>query len=145
VRCIISGRIHIFMLPEDCAKFDEIIEILGVGDDQFGESHAAAVALEYVMDQIKFNKLTDEQLKEITDVQDPPNFGHAIIYLREVTVKTFFRLLVKHKMEHHDYALSHLITHGIRMLYDALKQNTLKPTHLEFIKIIKKPKTVYHT
>lgn len=140
-----SGRIHIFMLPEYETKLAELLTILGLTDEQYGASHAIQSALEITLDLEKRDALTEEQKALICDVPDPVNHGHTTVFFRQANVNLLFNMMQKYEIDHHDYTIGHICTLSFLWLLDSLEKGAIEEDHLKRMKKVKPPKKVMYT
>lgn len=140
-----SGRIHLFMLPEHVAKLDELVKVLEVGEDQYSHSHAVQMGLEHVLQLEKDEKLSPEQIAVLKDVPDPVNHGHTTVFLKQFNVNKAFLLIDKYEMSHHDYSLCHLCTWGFIWLLEVIQKGELNEQALHHLKQVQPPKKVMYS
>lgn len=139
-----SGRLHIFMLPEYQEKLLEFTDLLGITENPYGASHAVHSGLDYVMDMVNKGTLPQDKLDILTNVPDPVNYGHLTVFLRQETVNYAFKFIHGNGMSRHDYALSHICAQGFLWLFEKVKAGEVDGVWLNNLKNVQPPKKVMY-
>lgn len=140
-----SGRLHIFMLPQDELQLKTLVEKLGIGSEVYGPSHAVHCGLDYLLDLSDKGQLSAEQVAEMCDVPDPVNYGHLTVFLRQGTVGRATKLMELHKINVFDYALSHLCALGFKWLLARLNEGPVDEVWMHNLTTVQPPKKVMYS
>lgn len=139
-----SGRLHIFMIPEYQEKLLELATLLGIEEHQYGMSHVVHSGLDYVMDMVNKGTLPEDKLQVLLNVPDPVNHGHVTVFLRQETVNYLFKFIHANGMSGHDYALSHIASQGFLWLLEKVKAGEVDGVWLNSLKNVQPPKKVMY-
>lgn len=139
-----SGRLHIFMLPEHKEKLDAFVDLLGLTDEKYGLSHVVQKGLELLLERHANGELTEEQLAILKDVPDPVKYGHITVFLRQVNVNRAFKLINELSAQFHDYSLGHICTYGFLWLADLVESGSVDDFYMDQLKKVVIPKKVMY-
>lgn len=141
-----SGRMHPFLYSGQREKLVEFATFLELPQEDTTYSHLLKEGAAVLYDLWKAGSLTEEQLTEVKDVQDPTQKleRKTTVFLNEGVIKRLDAMGEALGTDVHDNGSAHLMQFGFRIIFQDWKDNKLDDKRIAALKQVFKPRGVYH-
>lgn len=143
-----SGRLHIFLHPDQQKQVDEMVKELSINDHEYGPRHGVShlfqCAVEEMLDLLKKDQLEPNYRELLAEVPEQVSVPDTCVFLKQSNVDKCLDWVTKLGIADNDFAMGHLAQIAFTRLYASWKHNLLSTEQLNKLKNVIKPKSVYN-